>query len=232
MVCPRRARTARGAENDGSRPMSRTVGSEHRAFLGELAELVRLARTALEGATSALTEPDGAADGVVTAEKALSELCGRIEEDAADTPPEPVAVVAGVHVGSEVEWLALLARRLLEIAWARQGSQPFPERVLAPLSGLAEAAVGLVGRAADVLTEGTPEGVADLLSDLHEAGLRQRLLYDLLLADPPPVGSAETAELTLLSCHYRQCAEHAAAIARPVVVFADAGVRTRPGDEP
>ncbi|MCC9307820.1 hypothetical protein LN042_12065 [Kitasatospora sp. RB6PN24] len=192
---------------------------KYRALIGELAALVRLARTALGGATAALMEPGGASDGVPAAEKALAELRGRVEDDAATTSAEPSAVVVGVHVGTAVEGLGRLAERLLQVAWSRRDSEPLPERVGVPLRGLADTALALLTRSAAVLEDGGAVGVADLLSDLHDVARRQRLLYELLLLDPSPVASGEAADVALLSCYYQQCAEHAAAIARHAVLF-------------
>ncbi|GGQ88552.1 hypothetical protein [Kitasatospora griseola] len=200
--------------------MSDTGVGELRAFVGELADLVRLAAEALDGATAALTAEVGAADGVVRSEKALAELRGRIEEDAGAAPAGVRAVVAGVQVGREVEWLGVLAERLLEVAWARQQDrEPFPEQLLTSLRAIADAAVGLVGRAADVLEQAAPEAVADLLSDMPETARRQRLLYERLLAAEAPVDLGTAADLVLLSGHYQQCAEHAGAIGRYALLF-------------
>ncbi|MEV7119213.1 hypothetical protein [Kitasatospora griseola] len=199
--------------------MSDTGVGELRAFVGELAGLVRLAAEALDGATAALTAEVGAADGAVRSEKALAELRGRIEEDAGAASAGLRAVVAGVQVGREVEWLGVLAERLLEVAWARQDREPFPEQLLTSLRAIAEAAVGLVARAADVLEQAAPEAVADLLSDVPETARRQRLLYERLLAAEAPVDVGTAADLVLLSGHYQQCAEHAGAIGRYALLF-------------
>lgn len=63
--------------------------------------------------------------------------------------------------------------------------------------------------------------MADLLAT-YEPGQRQRLLYELLLADPAPADRADTTDLALLSCYYQQCAGHAASIARHAVLFSGA----------
>ncbi|MBV6696649.1 hypothetical protein KV557_05845 [Kitasatospora aureofaciens] len=192
----------------------------YRALVAELAGLVRLAHTALRGATAPLADPEGAAEGVEAAEKALAELRARIEEDAAGTLGGRAGVVVGVHVGTEAEALGQLAQRLLEAAWVRQQREPFDEWLRAPLGGIADAALDLVARAADVLESGAPEGVADVLAEVHEVGQRQRLLYELLIrgvdVDADPV---DAADLVLLSCCYQQCAAHAGAIARHAVLF-------------
>ncbi|MFJ2190612.1 hypothetical protein ACIOJE_22210 [Kitasatospora sp. NPDC087861] len=203
--------------------MSGGADGAYRALIGELAALVRLAHTALRGATAVLADPAGGGNGIPAAEKALAELRSRIEEDAAGALGGRAGVVVGVHVGCEVEALGQLVQRLLEAAWARQGRELFGERPLASLHGIADAALGLVARAADALESGAPKGVADVLSELHEVGQRQRLLYELLLreadADADPV---DTADLVLLSCCYQQCAEHGASIARHAVLFSPA----------
>ncbi|MFE6867250.1 hypothetical protein ACFVFS_11865 [Kitasatospora sp. NPDC057692] len=202
--------------------MSDGVEAGCRVLVEELAGLVRLAHTALDGVTAVLVEPDGGGDGIAVAEKALGELLARVEEDAAAMPGGRAGVVVGVHVGCEVEALARLAERLLEAAWARQERAPFDERLRSPLRGLAGAALDLVARSADALRSGTAEEVADVLSASHEVGQRQRLLYGLLLrereADP-----VEVTDLVLLACCYQQCADRAGAIARHAVLFAHPG---------
>ncbi|MEU9044650.1 MULTISPECIES: hypothetical protein [unclassified Kitasatospora] len=188
------------------------------ALVGELAGLVRLAHTALHGATSVLTDPADGGDGIPSAEKALAELLDRIEEDAAATPAGRAGVVLGVHVGCEVEVLGRLAERLLEAAWARQEREPFGERLLAPLHGLAEAALDVVAQSADILESGAPEGVADVLTSVHEVGQRQRLLYELLLREHG-TGPVDVTDVVLLACCFQQCADRAGAIARHAVLF-------------
>ncbi|MFF2543087.1 hypothetical protein ACFVUY_11055 [Kitasatospora sp. NPDC058063] len=194
----------------------------YRALIGESAALVRLAHTALRGATALLTDPADSGAGVPVAEKALAELLTRIEEDAAAAPGGRAGVVLGVHVGCQVEALADLAQRLLEAAWARQERQPFVERLRAPLHGIADAALDSLERSAHALESGAPEDVADVLGELHEVGQRQRLLYELLLhaerTDP-----VDATDLVLLSCCYQQCADRAGAIARHTALFSRPG---------
>ncbi|MEU8514637.1 hypothetical protein AB0C76_24020 [Kitasatospora sp. NPDC048722] len=191
----------------------------YRVLITELAGLVRLAHGALLGATAVLTDPTGDTGGIPAAEKALAELHDRIEEDAAGTFGGRAEVVVGVHVGTGAEALGQLAQRLLEVAWARQERAPFDERLRTPLGGIADTALDVVARAADALESGTPEDVADVLAGLHEAGQRQRLLYELLGGDVS-LDPADAADLVLLSCCYQQCAEHAGSIARHAVLFA------------
>ncbi|MFD0277420.1 hypothetical protein ACFVHB_26410 [Kitasatospora sp. NPDC127111] len=196
----------------------------HRALIAELAGLVRLAHTALRGATVTLTHPaEEAAAGVRTAEEALAELRARIEEDAAGTRAGRAGVVAAVHVGSEVEALGELAERLLEAAWSRQEREPVVERLRTPLCGIAGAALELVAAAAEVLESGAPEGVADVLTRLHEVGRRQRLLYELLIRPPEPADPVDTADLVMLACCYQRCAAHAGSIVRHAGLFSRAG---------
>ncbi|KJS59866.1 hypothetical protein VM95_24770 [Streptomyces rubellomurinus] len=208
--------------------MSGGPHGEHRALIGELAALVRLAHTALRAASAVLTDPEdpgGGDTGIPTAEKALAELRERIEEDAAAVVPGgPTGLVLGVHVGCEVEALGQLVQRLLEAAWARQEREPFAERLRTPLRGLAGAAVELVARAADALESGAPEDIADVLARLPEVGRRQRGLYELLLAPETDGGTdpVDTADLVLLSCCYQQCADRAAAVVRHTGLLARA----------
>ncbi|MGA5822842.1 hypothetical protein ACPC54_33895 [Kitasatospora sp. NPDC094028] len=191
-------------------------------LVGELAALVRLAHVALRGVSAVLTGPGSGAEGIPAAEEALAELRERIEEDAVLViPGGPAALVLGVHVGSEAEALGQLAERLLEAAWARQEREPFAERLRTPLRGLADAAVGLVARAADVLESGASEDVAGVLAQPSEVGRRQGLLYELLLT-PEATDPVDAADLVVLSCCYQQCADRAAAVVRHAGLLAPA----------
>ncbi|MFJ9770883.1 hypothetical protein ACIRVF_06540 [Kitasatospora sp. NPDC101157] len=196
--------------------------SGYRALVGELAGLVRLVHTALCGATAVLTDPAAGHDAIATAERALAELRTRIEEDATTALDGRPGVVVGIHVGCEVEALGQLVQRLLGAAWARQEREPYGDRLLAPLRGIAGAALELLSRAADALESGAPEGVTQVLTELPEVARRQRLLYELLLHDDA-TDPVDAADLVLLVCCYQQCADHAAAVARHAGLFAHAG---------
>jgi phosphate uptake regulator len=195
---------------------------------GELAELVRLAGTALSEVTDGLTGAATLEGGVTAAEKALSELREQLEEDAAGvlpggSPPawERPAVVVGVHVGTEVECLADLAEQLLRLAWSRQSAGPWPDWLRTPLRGMGRLVVAMLAKAADALESTDVEAAADLLGGLNEVAQRQRLLYELLLAGAEPAGADTVADATRLACYYQRCAGHAAAIARHSALFAE-----------
>ncbi|MFH9347688.1 hypothetical protein [Kitasatospora sp. NPDC017646] len=195
--------------------------SGYRALVGELADLVRLAHCALRGATAVLTDPAADHHAITAAETALAELHARIEEDAATALGGRPGVVVGVHVGCEVESLGQLVQRLLEAAWARQEREPYGDRLLGPLRGLAETSLDLVARATHALEAGAPEGVTHVLTELPEVGRRQRLLYELLLHEDA-TDPVDASDLVLLACCYQQCADHAGAIARHAALFAHA----------
>ncbi|WP_327063616.1 hypothetical protein OG196_01790 [Kitasatospora purpeofusca] len=200
-------------------------GGDHTygALVAELACLVRLAHDALRGATAALADPAGDADAVPAAERALAELRSRIEEDAAGALDGRAGAVVAVHVGTEAETLGRLAQRLLEAVWARREREPVAGRLWLPLAGIAEAALELVAGAADVLESASPEGVADVLTALHEVGQRQRLLYELLLRENG-TDLVDVTDLVLLSCCYQQCADRAGAIVRHSLLFSNSAV--------
>ncbi|WP_198042205.1 PhoU domain-containing protein [Kitasatospora azatica] len=162
----------------------------------------------------------------MAAEKALSELRERIEEDAAGVlrggspkVSDRHAIVVGVHVGSEVECLADLVEQLLRLAWSRQSTAPWPDRLRVPLHGMGAVALAMLAKAADLLESEDAEAGADLLTTSHEVGQRQRLLYELLLSGAEPVAAGDIADATLLACHYQRCAGHAVSIARHAALF-------------
>ncbi|MGC0314498.1 hypothetical protein [Kitasatospora acidiphila] len=208
----------------------------HGRLIGELADLVRLASTALSEVADGLTVPQPPAggthagtleEGVTAAEKALSELRERIEEDAAGVlrnsslqVSDRHAIVVGVHVGTEVECLADLVELLLRLAWSRQSAARWPDRLRVPLHGMGTVVPAMLAEAADLLESEDTEAGADLLATFHEVVQRQRLLYELLLSSAEPAAAGETADATLLACYYQRCAGHAVSIARHAALFA------------
>ncbi|GAA1222046.1 hypothetical protein GCM10009665_10330 [Kitasatospora nipponensis] len=202
----------------------------------ELADLVRLASTALGEVAAGLTvsrsragdTPVGSLEGGATAaEKALSELRERIEEDAAGVLPgrspqvsDRYAIVVGVHVGTEVECLAELVELVLRLAWSRQSAAPWPEPLRGPLHGMGGVVGAMLAEAADLLESEDAEAEADLLARFHEVAQRQRLLYELLFSRAEPAAAGDIAEATLLACYYQRCAGHAVSIARHAALFA------------
>ncbi|MFI6845205.1 hypothetical protein OG535_05730 [Kitasatospora sp. NBC_00085] len=207
--------------------MSETGQCRSGRLLGDLAAMIRLAHKALGEATGALLDTaDTAAENATAAEKALRELREEIEDDASAVLPDgsPTAdlhaIVVGVHVGTDVECLAALARQLVELAWARQAGQPLPARLRLPLRGMGNLALNMVGKAGDVLESTESETVADLLGGMHEIAQRQRLLYDQMLSEAGQAEPGDVADATLLSCCYERCASHAVSMARHAAFFA------------
>lgn len=203
--------------------MSETGQYRTGRLLGDLAGMVRLAHRALSGATEALLAT--AADATA-AEKALYELREEIEDDASALLREgvsagPGAIVVGVHVGTDVECLAALARQVIELARARQSSAPLPDRLRLPLRGMGDLALNMVGRAGATLESVEPEAVADLLGGMNEIAQRQRLLYRQMLSGTDRAAPGDIADATLLSCYYERCASHAVSVARHAALFAD-----------
>ncbi|MFI6985942.1 hypothetical protein ACIBSV_46300 [Embleya sp. NPDC050154] len=197
-------------------------------LVADLAGMIRLAHKALTEATAALLDiADTAAECTTAAEKALYELREEIEDDASAVlsgglpAADPRAIVVGVHVGTDVECLATLARQLVELAWARQSRRPLPARLRLPLRGMGNLALTMVGKAGGVLESSESEVVADLFGDLHEIAQRQRLLYRRMLSETDEAEPGDVADATLLSCCYERCASHAVSIARHAALFAD-----------
>ncbi|MFI6445686.1 PhoU domain-containing protein [Kitasatospora sp. NPDC050543] len=208
--------------------MSETGQDRSGRLLGDLAGMIRLAHTALGEATAALLDTaDTAAENATAAEKALYELREEIEDDASalllDGSPtaDLRTIVVGVHVGTDVECLAALARQLVALAWARQSGQPMPARLRLPLRGMGNLALTMVAMAGDVLESTESETVADLLGGMHEIAQRQRLLYDQMLSEADQAEPGDVADATLLSCCYERCASHAVSMARHAAFFAD-----------
>ncbi|MFD9123339.1 hypothetical protein [Kitasatospora sp. NPDC059571] len=198
--------------------------SQHNAHL---ARLVRLSGAALERAARAALAAPGAPveQELDAAGRALGPLYEEVEAeaaallDAARVPVGPRTVVAEVHVASDVQRLAELARGVGDIAWVRRGRDPLPERLRTPLAGMAGLAVSMVAAAGDLLADPRPAASADLHDGLNEMAQRQRLLYDRLLADGSGPARLDMVDAVLLSGSFDRCAAHAVSAARHTALF-------------
>lgn len=195
-----------------------------------LVRMVRLSGAALDRASGAVLAASGTPveRELDAAGRMLGPLHEEVEAEAAalldvvGPPLEPRALVAEVHVASDVQRLAELARGVGDIAWVRRERGPLPEGLRTPLAGMADLAVSMVAAAADLLADPRPAGAADLHDGLNEMAQRQRLLYDRLLPAGPAPARLDVVDAVLLGGAFDRCAAHAVSAARHAALFAAA----------
>ncbi|RLU89223.1 hypothetical protein CTZ27_22555 [Streptomyces griseocarneus] len=188
------------------------------------AGLLRLAHTALDEATAAPTRsPAGGGKGMAALDRALGELQGMVEELAPTRPTVGVTaaagirtVITGMYVAEDVGRMAVLARQVGDIAWARRSKPPLAASVADPLRDIGEAALRLIDQAhASVLSP-----VAGPIPDASSADIedrQSRLVRALLSVSGLDVMDAVDA--AVLSRCYAECARRAASVAAHVALL-------------
>jgi phosphate transport system protein len=200
----------------------------HRQLAGltaQLAEMCRLARTAMQHATQALSSADlSLASEVLRDQERIASVGEQVRQDAfvllalqAPVAGDLRAVIASIQNAGEVERMGSLALHVARIAARRYPRPALPDdlrRHFAEMGRIAEA----LGRGAQqVLMSGDPQAAAlipgadDQLNRLHQHVL------DLLVNGDHTYSSAATVDAALLSKFYERFADHAVEVARRVV---------------
>ncbi|MBH1934297.1 hypothetical protein I5Q34_08315 [Streptomyces sp. AV19] len=189
------------------------------------ADLLRLARTALSGATAVLARSAaGGEKGMAAVDRALGELWETAEDLASTGPAAGVApeadvrtVITGMYVGEDVGRMAVLARQVGDIAWARRSKPPLPASVGDPLRDMGEACLGLIDRAHDSVASPARGAVTDAqLADVED---RQERLCHTLLSGSAALGVMDAVDVAVLGRCYAECAQRAAAVAAHVALL-------------
>lgn len=161
------------------------------------------------------------------AERAVRPLLEELEDDVtvvlaarSTTSEELREVVAEIHTGGDLRYLADQARQIGEIASARRVRGPLPEELRTPLGGLADLALGMVTKAAAALREPSAATVADLHDGPNAAAQRQRLLYERIIDEGAAADSTDVMEAVLLAACFARCVQHALSAARFAALFA------------
>ncbi|GAA0415231.1 hypothetical protein [Streptomyces luteireticuli] len=183
------------------------------------ADLLGLARTALERAIAVLDRSAaGGEKGMAALDGVLGELWDTAEDFASAGPAAGVlpeadirTAITGMYVGEDVGRMAVLARQVGDIAWARRSKPPLPASVADPLRELGEAALDLIGRAHDsVLSPAAGRIPDDRLADI---GDRQDRLCAGLLSGSSSLGVVDAVDVAVLVRCYAECARRAASVA-------------------
>lgn len=200
----------------------------------ELAELLRLTRTGMEEATSALVagEPT-VSTTLLAAEKALRAVRHGIEAHVAavenatwarmrvgDRPFGAAVrvIVAQVQVNASVEVMADLVRQVADIAHSRLGRARIPNRMLELLWEMSRSCAELLDAAADALETGSSPDMVGFMTTFNEVGRAQQAMLE-----ESGVAEVEAAlDATLAGRFYERIAEHLVSVARQARLLAEA----------
>lgn len=192
---------------------------------GRLGDMVRLARTAMSTATSALLDAEYASWGIVSATEvvphalfeALEERSSAVFARERVSGTELRSVIADVQICTDVEHVVELARHVAEVARTRQAKQPLPARLVSVLGSMS----GLVLRMLDAAGEfrGWQECRDDFQQDVDELARLRQLLYRGLLSGAGTVDVRTAVDVTLVGLYYERCADQAVSMARHVALL-------------
>lgn len=207
------------------RGMSSAYGAQLATLIDQLAEVCRLAGTAMERATQALLQADLAlAEGVIGGHAEISIAGIRVEEAglvllASQTlvARDLRTVVGSIQIVADLERMGVLARHVAEIARLRHPKAALPGEIKGYFAEMGRTAVDLAERARHVIAY-SDLSVArhirdadDAMDDIH------RHLFTLLADRKWEHGITAAVDVTLLSRYYERFADHAVEISRRII---------------
>jgi phosphate transport system protein len=194
---------------------------EFRAELHEVSELLvdmaNEVRGLMRRATSALLTADAEmAQGVITGDRAVNELSGRVEERVYDllARQAPVAsdlrlVVTALHISSDLERMGDLAKHVAKTALRRHPALAVPAELAAVIRNMGEVADAMAGKISSVLASPTPERAAELEAEDDRMDELHRGLFVLFLGAAWQHGVESAVDGALLGRYYERYADHA-----------------------
>ncbi|MFF4223605.1 hypothetical protein ACFYZH_12210 [Streptomyces abikoensis] len=190
-----------------------------------VAELLRLARTALSEATTVLFQPTAKGEKKMAAvDRALEELWQEAEDlvsaglaTGADQDGDIRTVITDMYVGEDVGRMGVLARQVADIAWARQTKPPLPGPVRDAVRGIGEDCLALIDGARDaVASSAAAPGTDARLADITDQHVR---LCRVLLSESASLDVVDAVDVSVLSRCYVECAQRAASVALHMALF-------------
>ncbi|SEL27681.1 phosphate signaling complex protein PhoU [Streptacidiphilus jiangxiensis] len=198
---------------------------ELESITGGLAQMARLAASAISRATTALLDADlRLAESVIAADDRLDRKQRDLEERAIAVlaRQQPVATelrtaVTALRISAELERSGDLALNVAKLARHRFPDHAVPNELHATVREMGNVAQCLMAKAADVIVTRTLEtalelqGDDDAMDDLHRALFRQ------LMDDRWQHSVEDAVDVALAGRFYERFADHAVAVAERVV---------------
>lgn len=214
--------------------MRSTGGAQLAVQTDQLAEMCRLAGTAMERATQALLGADlWLAEQVIGDHEKITIAGAEVERSGLMllTKQAPLArdlrsIVAAIQIVADVERMGVLALHVAQIARRRHPRPALPADVRGYFAEMGRIAMDLVSSASQVIVSGDLgraryiRDADDAMDDLH------RHLFTVMMDREWPHGTAAAVDVTLLGRYYERFADHAVEISRRVIFQATGNLRS------
>jgi phosphate transport system protein len=195
-----------------------SIFSDLALVCGDVQAAVRLATQAL------LTGDAEKAEDVISADPAIDEATGRIEDNcfALLSLQQPVAgdlrvIVSALRMVSELERMGDLSVHVAKIARLRVPGVAVPEEVRPTVARMAEVAEDMVARVAQIITGRDVDAAIVLSRDDDEMDMLRRASFSQLLSDDWAHGVEAAVDIALLGRYYERIADHAVSVGNRVV---------------
>ncbi len=191
----------------------------------ELVEMTRLTGSAMSRATMALLDADLAiAESVIAADEQIDAIRADLDDHAISllARQQPVAtdlriVVTAMHMASDLERMGDLARHIAKVARLRYPNSAVPPEIRSTVVEMDQVATRIVAKAGSIIAAKDVEAAETLHKDDDAMDALHLRVFELLLGDHWPHGTAAAVDITLLARYYERFADHAVAVARRVV---------------
>lgn len=214
--------------------MRSSCGTQLSVQSGRLAEMCRLAGTAMDRATRALLHADlRLAEQVIGDHERIVLAGSEVEESGFDllSRQAPVGrdlrgIVSCIQLVADVERMGVLALHVAQIARRRHPRHVLPEDVSGYFAEMGYIALDLADNAQKVIVScdlGRARYIRDAddaMDDLH------RHLFTVMMDREWPYGTAAAVDMTLLGRYYERFADHAVEISRRVIFQATGNIRS------
>ena len=195
-----------------------SIFSDLALVCGDVQAAVRLATQAL------LTGDAEKAEDVISADPAIDEATGRIEDNcfALLSLQQPVAgdlrvIVSALRMVSELERMGDLSVHVAKIARLRVPEVAVPDQLRPTMTQMGEVAQDMVSRVAQIITNRDVEAAIELGRDDEVMDRLRRQSFRDLLSDDWAHGVEAAVDLALLGRYYERIADHAVSVANRIV---------------
>lgn len=192
-----------------------------------MAQLLRLAQTALGAASVALFEGDVEASSALTGvAKALREVESGVDDHASDlltardraSGIDVRVVVSEVHINANVGAMVDLVRQVADIAGPGPSRPATPAHLRMIVQEMSRVHLGMLARVVDAVET----GAVPAMEELHAGNAKVGSLQWRLLTECGDADLSAAIDVTLVGRLYEMCAGHTVALAHPVQLLADA----------
>lgn len=191
----------------------------------QLVEMSNLAGSAIARATTALLDADiQLAEGVITGDATMDQICSDVEAHAFDllARQQPVAtdlriVVTALQMALDLARMGDLAAHIAKIARMRYPEQALPQPVRPTILAMGHEAQRIVAKAGSTISARDSERAHELEEDDDLMDVKHRELFRILLSPEWTYGIESAIDVTLLGRYYERFSDHAVAVARRVI---------------